>query len=92
MRLDAWIRKVGVLKRRTLAARLLKNGHILVDGQPAKPATLVKPGQRIRVEDARHVRTWEVLEVPEGNVSKAEFPKYARLLEERRRDALPGAE
>jgi ribosome-associated heat shock protein Hsp15 len=86
MRLDTWIRKVGLLKRRTLAAQLLRNGLILVDGQPAKPATVVRPGQRVRIEGPRLVKTWEVLGVPEGNVRKADGALYARLLEETRRD------
>ncbi len=86
MRLDAWIRRVGVLKRRTLAARLLKNGHILVDGRPAKPAASVRPGQEVRVEGPRTVTTWEVVAIPEGNVPKSDYPLFARLLDERPRD------
>ena len=91
MRLDVWIRKVGILKRRTLAARLLKNGQILVDDHPAKPAAEVRPGQRVRVEGPRTVTTWEVLAIPERNVSKADYALYARLLVEQRRDYRWGA-
>ena len=86
MRLDAWIKKVGILKRRPLAARLLKNGRILVDDQPAKPATPVRVGQTLLVEGPRTVRRWEVLAIPTGNVPKTETTRYARLLEETRRD------
>jgi ribosomal 50S subunit-recycling heat shock protein len=86
MRLDTWIKKVGILKRRTLAARLLRNGRILVDDQPAKPATTVRVGQTLRIEGARFVRTWEVLAIPLGNVAKADRESHARLIEETRRE------
>lgn len=74
------------MKHRSEGARLIKDGLVLVDGAPAKPAATVRPGQRIRVETPRSLREWEVLEIPEGSVRKSERARYARLLDERSRE------
>lgn len=66
------------MKQRTEAARLLRDGRILVDGRPAKPAAPVRAGQRIRVDAGRSVAEWEVLEVPRGRVPRADRDRYAR--------------
>lgn len=71
------------MKHRSEGARLIREGLVLLDGAPAKPAATVRAGQRIRVETPRSVREWEVLEVPEGSVRKSERGRYARLLDER---------
>ncbi len=78
MRLDLFLRKVGIIKRRTEAARLLKEGRILVDDRPAKPAAEVRPGQRLKISGPRGVTRWEILEIPAGNVPKSESERYAR--------------
>jgi ribosomal 50S subunit-recycling heat shock protein len=87
LRLDLFLSRVGIVKRRTEAARWLKDGRVLVDGQPAKPAGEVRVGQRLRVEEKRRVREWEVLQVPGGNVPKSAYAEYARLLSEEAKEA-----
>jgi ribosomal 50S subunit-recycling heat shock protein len=82
MRLDIFLKTVGIVKRRPEAARLIRGGFVFVDDQPAKAAVRVRPGQRIRVETSRSVRVYEVLELPAGrSVSKSEYARYARLVE-----------
>lgn len=78
MRLDQFLSKVGVIKRRTEAARLLKNGCIYVDDQPAKPASEARPGTTLRIETDRQQSTWAILEVPAGNVAKRDYERYVR--------------
>ena len=82
MRLDLYLSKVGIVKRRTEAARWLKDGRVLVDGRRAKPAAEARVGQRLRVEEKRRVREWEVLALPAGNVPRSAYGDYARLLSE----------
>jgi ribosomal 50S subunit-recycling heat shock protein len=77
MRLDSFLSSVGIVKRRTEAARLLREGRVLVDGRAAKPASEARPGQRIRVDGPRGVTCWTVLDVPTGNVRRADYGKYA---------------
>jgi len=86
LRLDLFLSRVGIVKRRTEAARWLKDGRVLVDGLPAKAAGEARAGQRLRVEEKRRVREWEVLAVPAGNVPKSAYGDYARLLSEEARE------
>jgi len=82
MRLDSFLSTVGIVKRRTEAARWLRDGRVLVDGHPAKPAHDVRPGQRIRVEGgARGPAEWIVHEIPAGNVPKAHYSRYAERVD-----------
>ena len=87
MRFDLFLRTVGIVKRRSEAARLLSEGRVTVDGRPAKPAAAVAVGQRVRVEGVRAVTEWEVLEVPTGNVPSSQYGRYAA----RRPEAPPEA-
>ena len=76
----------------TEAARLLKNGVILVDDVPAKPASEARPGTTLRIETETQRSTWEILEIPTGNVAKRNYERYARRtsLELRERPSTEG--
>ena len=74
------------MKRRAEAARLLRAGHVAVDGKPAKPAAEARVGQRLRVEEVRRVREYEVLAIPAGNVARKDAGEYARLVSEQARE------
>lgn len=50
MRLDALIGGLGVVPSRSSAARLVDNGHVLVDGSPEAKKYAVRTGQRIEIE------------------------------------------
>jgi len=82
MRLDTFLSTVGIVKRRTEAARLLREGRVYADDHAVKPAVEARAGMRLRVEGPRGVTLWEVLEVPEGNVRKADYGKYAARLDD----------
>lgn len=68
------------MKQRTDAARLLRAGRVLVDGAGAKPAHAVRAGEILTLDADRGTGEWEVLEVPAGNVSKGDRPRYVRRL------------
>lgn len=50
MRLDALVGGLGVVPSRSSAARLVENGHVLVDGAPEAKKYAVRAGQRIEIE------------------------------------------
>lgn len=77
MRLDSFLSTVGIVKRRTEAARLLREGRVSVDDHPAKAAAEARVGARLRIDGPRGVTQWEVLAIPEGNVRKADYGQYA---------------
>ena len=49
IRLDKWLWAARFYKTRSLASQEIGKGRILVNGQPAKPAREVAPGDRIQV-------------------------------------------
>ncbi len=84
MRLDSYLRNVGIVKRRTLAKRLSDEGNVQVDGNTAKPSTDVSPGNCIRVQIGMQIAEYEVLAVADRPVPKAERDEYARLIHSER--------
>lgn len=62
-RVDAWLWAVRIFKTRTLAGDACKGGHVRVNGRPAKPAQVVKPGDRVVVRTPGWDREFEVVEL-----------------------------
>ncbi|MDM4763060.1 RNA-binding S4 domain-containing protein [Galbitalea sp. SE-J8] len=63
VRVDAWIWAVRVTKTRTAATDACKAGHVRVNGERAKPATPVAPGDEVRVRVAGSERTLRVAQL-----------------------------
>jgi len=49
VRVDAWIWSVRLAKTRSAAGTACRAGHVRVNGERAKPAQLVRPGDEVRV-------------------------------------------
>lgn len=49
-RVDRWIWAVRLTKTRTEGAAACRGGHVRVNGVKAKPSTLVRPGDEVRVQ------------------------------------------
>ena len=76
-----------LVKRRSAANTLCGRGNVLLNNHPAKAGKTVNIGDRITIisdrlptEEAREL-TYEILEVPTGNVSKARATSLYRLIE-----------
>jgi len=65
LRLDLYLKRTGLVKRRTLAATMCDNGYVAVNGRSAGPGKAVKPGDRIQVRYARKKLLVEVTGIPE---------------------------
>lgn len=50
VRLDKWLWAARFYKTRSLAADEISKGRVQINGQPAKPAREVKPGDRITIK------------------------------------------
>jgi ribosome-associated heat shock protein Hsp15 len=48
-RVDRWTWAVRLFRTRAVAAAAIRSGHVKVNGDRAKPATHVKPGDEVRV-------------------------------------------
>ena len=86
MRLDKFLQNSRLVKRRTTANTLCNRGNIFVNKHPAKPGKMLKIGDlltiisyRLPSEEAQEL-TYEILEIPTSNVSKARATTLYRLL------------
>jgi ribosome-associated heat shock protein Hsp15 len=67
-RLDRWLWAVRLTKTRPDAAAACRGGHVRVNDRPAKPATLVHPGDEVRARVHDRTRVVEVVRVIQKRV------------------------
>lgn len=67
-RIDRWLCNARFFKTRGLAVDAIENGRIAVNGERAKPARLVRPGDVVRVERPPYVQEVVVLGAAEKRV------------------------
>jgi ribosome-associated heat shock protein Hsp15 len=67
-RVDRWLCAVRLVKTRLTATQLCGAGHVLVNGNPAKPSTKVRAGDRIDALIAGRERVVEVVRPIESRV------------------------
>jgi ribosomal 50S subunit-recycling heat shock protein len=75
MRLDLFLSKVGLIKRRTIAKELADNGMIRVNEQKAKPSKELEVGDIISIGGKRPI-TVEIKAIPAGSVKKEDRDAY----------------
>lgn len=79
-RLDKWLWFARVTKTRTLAARLVKEGHVRVNARRVEtPAKNIEPGDVLTIALERGVR---VLRVMAPGERRKGFPEASLLFEE----------
>ncbi|MDQ3405338.1 MAG: RNA-binding S4 domain-containing protein [Actinomycetota bacterium] len=67
-RVDRWLWAGRLTKTRPDAAAACRGGHVRVNDHPAKPATTVSPGDRLRVRLGETTRIIEVVRVIQKRV------------------------
>ena len=86
MRLDLFLKRCCLTRRRSEAKQACDNGIVSVDDQPAKAGRAVRPGNRIGVAFTDRYLEVEVLTLPKGNVSKAMAPTHYRVIRDEARE------
>ncbi len=81
MRLDLWLKRVCLLKSRSLAKRGCRSGDILLNGESVKESHSLRPGEKLRMSFPSRILEIEVLAIPAGNVTKKDAPDYYRITE-----------
>ncbi|HEX2213340.1 MAG TPA: S4 domain-containing protein, partial [Mycobacterium sp.] len=71
-RVDRWLWSVRLAKTRPDAAEACRGGHVRVNGRPAKPATMVSPGDEVRARIGPTTRVVEVVRVIQKRVGAAD--------------------
>jgi ribosome-associated heat shock protein Hsp15 len=67
-RIDRWLWAVRLYKTRAVASDACKGGHVEINGHPAKPASTVKVGDRVKARAGSRVRELEVVKIIEKRV------------------------
>lgn len=80
VRVDAWLWAVRVYKTRSLATTACRAGHVRVNGERAKAAQQVRPGDELRVRIAGFDR---ILVVREPIAKRVGAPQAALAAEDR---------
>lgn len=70
MRFDVLLHNLRLYKSRSQAAAAIQSGEALLDGQAVKPSREAHSGQQISLAARGTRRTLEILELPQGSVSK----------------------
>lgn len=84
MRLDAFLKKTHLVKRRELARELCEEGMVRINGIPRKASVEVKAGDELQFPLYNRMLKVRVLGVPQGNVSKADQWSFLEVLEEKK--------
>ena len=71
-RVDRWLWAVRLTKTRPDAAAACRGGHVRVNDRPAKPATMVVPGDVVRARVGEVTRVVEVVRVIQKRVGAAD--------------------
>ncbi|MGV0716081.1 S4 domain-containing protein [Mycolicibacterium sp. XJ662] len=71
-RVDRWLWSVRLAKTRPDAAGACRGGRVRVNGRPAKPATMVSPGDEVRARIGEVTRVVEVVRVIHKRVGAAD--------------------
>lgn len=87
MRLDVFLKRVGLCKQRTLAKELCDRGRVRMDGGAAKAGKDVTPGRTLEIELKHEMLKIEVTDLPGRNYRKKDGEAFYRVLD--RADSHP---
>lgn len=84
VRLDLYLKKTHLIKRRELARELCDSGAVRINGIPRKASSEVKAGDELAFPlYSRQLRV-RVLAIPAGTVPKADQWSFVEILEDRK--------
>ncbi len=81
MRLDKFLKVSRIIKRRPIAKIVVDGGKAKINGKTAKASTGLKVGDILELEYYDKYFKFEILEVPEGNVSKDRSNDLVKVLD-----------
>ncbi len=76
MRIDKWLWHIRAYRTRSKSASACRSGKVRLNGQVIKPATMVKPDDRIDIEYPRFKRSMEVIALLPRRVNYAKAVEY----------------
>ena len=88
MRLDLFLKRCSLVKRRSEAKRACDGGIVTVEGRAAKASREVSPGQRVAISFVDRYLEVEILKLPPKNVTKSDRQSYYKIIRDESRTAL----
>ena len=77
MRLDLFLKKSAILKRRTIAQLLIKTGRVFVNDKAVKSSYKVKEGDIIRIVSRDgDAKEYKILAIPQKQIGKGQWKDY----------------
>jgi ribosome-associated heat shock protein Hsp15 len=70
-RVDRWLWAVRLYKTRSAATAACRGGHVRINGEPAKPATTVRVGDRVEAHAHGRQRVLDVARIIDKRVGAA---------------------
>lgn len=78
MRIDIFLKKVLLFKKRSEVKRMCEHNLITVNGRKAKPSKQINTGDVIGIESIKGKQNYRILNIPQGNVRKDDIAEYYR--------------
>jgi ribosomal 50S subunit-recycling heat shock protein len=86
LRLDVYLKRVGLCKQRTLAKELCDKGRVRIDGSTAKAGKEVGPGRTLEIELRRETLKIEITGLPGRNCRQKDGEAFYRVIERSQSD------
>ena len=82
MRLDVFLKRVGLVKQRTRAKLICVRGRVMVDGIKAKAGKEIGAGRVIALDLSREFIEINILELPDRNFKRHEGEAFYRVVQQ----------
>jgi ribosome-associated heat shock protein Hsp15 len=83
MRIDLFLKLMGIAKTRMIAKRMCEKTQVLLEGKPIKPSQEVKVGEMLEILIPEREGRIQILEIPQTNsVAKNDRVKFIKKIEE----------
>jgi ribosome-associated heat shock protein Hsp15 len=79
LRIDKFLNSVNIVKRRSIADEMCKEGVVFINSKLAKPSKDVKVGDVIEIHYLSGIKKFEVLKLPETKtIPKSKKNEYVK--------------
>ena len=78
IRLDKWLKIARIFKTRSQATKACDEGEVKVNGEKAKAAKLIRPGDKLTVKVHSHYRELDVVDISFKNIPAKEARELYR--------------